>query len=186
MKKKIANSLCLIAIGFIIALLVLDKPKEVTEKSVEVIRQTVDTVYIEREPEVIRITKTVPLPYKVYQYVGINDTIQLPLSAAKYKKNYKDTLEVSPQFKLTYDLVTTGDLDSIYLGYIDTRATMMLMQKSTVVKPNRGLYVGVSTDVTAGLLYQFNRNVIALDTRLGKGNIKDPSNYRLSYYRKLF
>jgi hypothetical protein len=186
MKLKIANSLILIAIGLLIGMLIFKKDKDITESSVERIRQTVDTVYIEREPEVVVITKKVPLPYKVVELVTIHDSVKAPLNATNFKKNYRDTLEVSPKFKLTYDLVTLGDLESISLGYVDERPSIVIREKTVIDKVPKGLYIGISSNLSTGLLYQANKNMVGLSIDLKNPNLREPSKYHISYYRKLF
>jgi hypothetical protein len=191
MKTQIANSLLLIALGFLLGFLLFnknDKQLSTGKVETEVIGQSIDTVYLQREPEVRIVTKMVPKPYYVEKTVTLNGNINGAQNLTQDKKNYRDTIAVSTGYSLFYDARVTGSLDSISLGYIDARPVTIIRETVTtqVTKYPRGLYAGASSDISVGLLYHKDKHIFSVDANLLNPNYRDLSKYRISYYRRLF
>jgi hypothetical protein len=182
MKKEISKILVSIAFGFLLCFSIIGEKTRVETKilkGVEVLKT--DTVYVPKPYPIIKEKIVyVKTPYKTVKL----DTVYLVSS----KNYYRDTLEVEKGFKLTYFASTIGTLDSLTLGYIDSRPDRLI--KETVIKQPRGLYIGATSnlnlDTSVGLLLLKNKNIIGASVKLNQDNFSSPTKYNVSYYRRLF
>jgi hypothetical protein len=184
MKLKIGSYLLCIALGFLVAMLLV-KPKEQLKILKGESTTVIDTVYVPKiKPIIVKQEVRVIKPYKEI----ILDTVFL----VKSRNYYKDTVEVEKDFKITYHALTTGTLDSLTIGYVDSRATMIIREatSTTIVKEPKGLYIGATSDLSfntsAGVLLLKDKNIIGASVKLNQVNFSNPTKYNVSYYRKLF
>lgn len=171
-KNKIANYLVTFASGVLVALF-LFKEEPAQPKTEYIATNTIDTVYVPKPYPVVKtVTKYVPTPINVIP--GEYDEQSHELMPDK--KNYQDSLLVEPNFILTYDAWTTGDLDSIKLGYVDNRPTKIIQRETiitkTVTNDPSGLYIGgtVNSNInaTADLSYLKGKNMYGIGVSTDK------------------
>jgi hypothetical protein len=158
----------------------LSKPKTVYYKQTEFTETTtIDTFYVERVRVVPKI-KIVPrlvysTPDTVTEFVVLG------------KKNYMDTVQIDSSFKVIYDIHMRGELDSLSIGYIDTRSEMRIVKDEIKTYYPKGLYGGGSVginNVSVGVQYNDNKNVYGIQYNLFNP-IKSHS-VSLSYFRRIF
>jgi hypothetical protein len=158
----------------------LSKPKTIIKKEIEVVESTtVDTFYVDRVKIVPKI-KVVP---KLI-YSEPDTVVQF---AALGKKNYMDTVQVDSSMKVIYDIYTRGEVDSLFIGYIDTRPEMRIVRETTKIQTPKGLYAGGIASVNSislGLQYNDNKNMYGIQYSL-LNPIKSHS-VSLSYFRRIY
>jgi hypothetical protein len=184
MKLKVGSYLLLVAVGFLLCLFIIE-PKTVKETKIlkgDAIT-TIDTIYVKSSPKIKIKEVVVKIPYKTTKI----DTVYV--TSRNY---YKDTIEVEKDFKITYSASTTGTLDSLTLGYVDSRAKIIVREATTttIVKESKGLYIGGTSDIalnsSVGVLLMKEKNIIGASVKLNQVNFSSPTKYNVSYYRKLF
>jgi hypothetical protein len=183
MKLKIGSYLLLVAVGFLLCLFIME-PKTIKEtKILKGVVTTIDTVYVKTPPKIKIQEVIVKIPYKTTKI----DTVYV--TSRNY---YRDTVKVEEGLQLTYHALTTGTLDSLTLGYVDSRPTRIIREATTttIVKESKGLYIGATSDLelnaTAGVLLLKDKNIIGASVKLNQVNFSNPTKYNVSYYRKLF
>lgn len=185
-KRKIANYLIAVAVGFLAALVIISPDDKVQIlKGDRVLSVVTDTVYIPK-PYPIVYTKEVEVkvPYEVTKL----DTVYMVNTTSRYR----DTVEVEKDYQLTYDAKVTGKLDKITLGYVDNRPTQVIKETTTetIVKQPKGLYIGGTTSLdlttSVGAQYVNNRNIIGLSVNINSQPLTNPTKYNITYYRRLF
>jgi hypothetical protein len=168
-----------LAIGVMIGLKA-SKPRLITK--VETVEKTIveiDTVLI---PTTRTVTLTKYVPRTVY---STPDTIKEFVMVGK--KNFMDTVRIDETMKIMYDIEVLGELNSLSLGYIDTRPDKQITRVITNYESPKGLYVGGSVGInnlSVGAQYNQGKNVYGLSY-----NIVNPiqsQSISLSYFRRIY
>lgn len=189
LKARVISYLVAILAGIVIAAGYLSYKSEVKIiRGPEVVRITLDTIFVEQPPRILTKTITVKEPYALTKI----DTVYKVDKIAYYK----DTVVIEEGLTLNYRAKVLGRLDSISLGYVDTRPIKTVIKTETVTEtvtvkvPPRGLYVGLTSDVnlstSANVTYLGGKNMMGVGVKLNDVPYGNPSKYSVTYSRRLF